>query len=35
MAALEDASVRGKITAFTKFIKEEMEHPESPYRMQQ
>lgn len=34
MAALEDASVRGKITAFTKFIKEEMEHPESPYRMQ-
>ena len=28
MSALEDASVRGKITAFAKFIKEEMERPE-------
>lgn len=30
MAALEDASVRGNIKAFTKFIKEEMEHLEFP-----
>jgi len=34
MAGLENASVRGNIKTFTKFIKEEMEHPESPYRMQ-
>lgn len=34
MAGLENASVRGNIETFTKFIKEEMEYPESPYRIQ-
>lgn len=34
MAALEDASVRGKIESLAKFVKEEMEQHESLYRMQ-